>query len=327
MLIRSLGYVGLRGGELDDWVRLGTGLLGLQLTERSRSSLTFRMDDRKQRVMVGDDAFYGWEVADADALDTLAARLEVRGIRFARGDAALAGRRRVADLLLFDDPAGNRLEAFHGAECTTEPFRPGRAISGFATGPLGLGHAVLLVEQVAPALHFYREVLGFGLSDFMTSPFAAYFLHTNPRHHSLALIGSGRNAVHHLMLELFSLDDVGQAYDLAREEEGRIATTLGRHTNDYMTSFYARTPSDMFIEYGWGGRAIDPAAWQPHEMHEGPSLWGHDRDWLPPAGRQAARDLRLRAAAEGRRAAVQVMAGNHRLSPGLCAWWDASSSG
>ena len=55
------------------------------------------------------------------------------------------------------------------------------------------------------------------------------------------------------------LDDVGQAYDLALGEEGRIATTLGRHSNDFMTSFYANTPSGFFVEYGWGGRSIDPA--------------------------------------------------------------------
>ena len=61
-------------------------------------------------------------------------------------------------------------------------------------------------------------------------------------------IGSGSNGVHHLMLELCSFDDVGQGYDLALGEENRVATTLGRHTNDWITSFYARSPSDFFIE-------------------------------------------------------------------------------
>ena len=35
--------------------------------------------------------------------------------------------------------------------------------------------------------------------------------------------------------------------------------TLGRHSNDYMTSFYIHSPSHFFVEYGWGGRAIDTA--------------------------------------------------------------------
>ena len=51
-----------------------------------------------------------------------------------------------------------------------------------------------------------------------------------------------------------------------------------------MTSFYARTPSGFMVEYGWGGRDIAPDAWQPVELRDGPSLWGHERAWLPPEG-------------------------------------------
>ena len=125
------------------------------------------------------------------------------------------------------------------------------------------------------------------------------------------------------MMEMLSLDDVGQGYDLALGEEGRIATTLGRHTNDFMTSFYARTPGGFFVEYGWGGRAIDPATWQPARVDSGPSLWGHDRNWQTPEQRVESRRLRLDAALRGERAPVQVMRGNHTLMPGECVFWDA----
>jgi catechol 2,3-dioxygenase-like lactoylglutathione lyase family enzyme len=124
---------------------------------------------------------------------------------------------------------------FHGAESASDPFKPGRSISGFRTGPLGMGHAVLHVKNINDAVPFYRDVLGFRLSDYMLRPFNAYFFHANPRHHSIAFIETGRNATHHLMVELYSLDDVGQCYDLALGEEGRIGTTLGRHINDEVT--------------------------------------------------------------------------------------------
>ena len=68
--------------------------------------------------------------------------------------------------------------------------------------------------------------------------------------------------MHHLMVELFSLDDVGQAYDVALTQQDRVGVTLGRHTNDFMTSFYAKSPSSFMIECGWGGREIDPGNWQ-----------------------------------------------------------------
>ena len=206
---------------------------------------------------------------------------------------------------------------------TAEPFRPGRNISGFRTGPLGMGHVVFTMPDIAAMARFYREVLGFRLSDYLEKPFAAQFLHVNARHHSLALISGPRTAFHHVMMEMLSLDDVGQGYDIALGEDGRIATTLGRHTNDFMTSFYARTPGGFFVEYGWGGRAIDPATWKPVRVDSGPSLWGHDRDWQTPEQRVESRRLRLDAAARGERAPVQVMEGNFAVMPGECVFWDA----
>jgi 2,3-dihydroxybiphenyl 1,2-dioxygenase len=325
-MLKALGYAGFGSTELDDWSQFGTGLVGLQAVERSPSLLAFRMDDRKQRIVIdremGDGArFFGWEVADATALDALAARLDDAGVAVTAEPQTLADARRVRALISFHDPAGNRLEAFYGAETDDTPFRPGRSISGFRTGPLGLGHAVLTVTNIAPMMAFYVDVLGFGLSDYITKPFRAYFFHVNARHHSLAMIETGKDGMHHLMVELFSLDDVGQAYDVALAQE-RVNVTLGRHTNDLMTSFYAKTPSSFMVECGWGGREIDPATWRPFEMQHGPSLWGHERVWLPPADREVAREMRMHAAREGVRAPVQVMEGNYRLMSGTCAWWD-----
>ena len=138
-----------------------------------------------------------------------------------------------------------------------QPFRPGRSISGFRTGPLGMGHAVFHVKNIDDLLGFYRDVLGFGVSDYILTPFRAYFLHINPRHHSVALIETGRQDLHHLMIELYSLDDVGQGYDIALGEPERIATTLGRHPNDCVTSFYLRSPSGFMLEYGCGRERSD----------------------------------------------------------------------
>jgi 2,3-dihydroxybiphenyl 1,2-dioxygenase len=328
MDIQALGYVGVHATSIEDWASFGTRLLGMQLVEQSRRTLALRMDDRKQRVVVSEDggegvAFFGWEVSDASKLDQLATRLEQRGVQVSRGTRALADERRVKDLIVFADPLGNRLEIFHGAENASDPFKPGRSISGFRTGPLGMGHVVLHVEHIEDVLPFYRDLLGFRLSDYMQRPFNAFFFHANPRHHSVAFIETGRNATHHLMVELYSLDDVGQCYDLALGEEGRVATTLGRHINDEVTSFYVNSPSAFMVEYGWGGRVIDVENWQPEEVNWGPSMWGHDRLWLSAEKRAEARAIRIAAAASGVRRPVNVMEGNHTLMPGVCPWWDS----
>ena len=161
MELQSLGYVGLRARNLEDWASFGETFLGMQLVERTPSALRLRMDDRSQRLLVEagtteGPAFLGSEVADAAALDRLAARLEAAGVRVERLPKTLADARRVEALIAFVDPLGNPLEAFHGAEIAAEPFWPGRAISGFRTGPLGMGHVVLTVERIEDVLWFYR---------------------------------------------------------------------------------------------------------------------------------------------------------------------------
>src|SRR5713226_5346593 len=163
MAVQALGYAGFGSSTLDDWRQFGTGLVGLQAVERSPSLLAFRMDDRKQRIVIDrampDGArFFGWEVADAAALEALAARLEQAEVDVTAEPQALADSRRVRGLISFRDPAGNRLEAFYGADIDDTPFRPGRSISGFRTGPQGLGHAVLTVENIEPVMAFYVEV-------------------------------------------------------------------------------------------------------------------------------------------------------------------------
>src|SRR5580704_5395746 len=119
MALESLGYFGVRATSLDDWSQFGEKFLGLQLVDRSRKSLTFRMDDRRQRLVVHEDgsdrgqgaAFMGWEVGGSGALDDLATTLEGAGVHVRRAPRAIAEERRVADLITFEDPIGNRLEA------------------------------------------------------------------------------------------------------------------------------------------------------------------------------------------------------------------------
>lgn len=308
-----LGYVGVSSHRIEEWTAYATSLLGMQVADSARSTAVLRMDDRRQRVVVSDDGgrgYFGWEVGSAARLDRLAAVLEARGVAVRPFTAAERGRRFVADGISFADPAGNRVEAVLQPETDPRPFVPGRTHSGFRTGPLGLGHAVLTTPRHDELVAFYRDVLGFRLSDWTTQPFRASFFHLNARHHSLAVIEADTVGVHHLMVELNHLDDVGQAYDLALAEPERVGVTLGRHSNDHMFSFYSRTPSDFLVECGWGGRSVDPATWMPCELLDGPSLWGHERFWLPAQARAVAHDLRVAAAQRGVRAPVHVRRGN-----------------
>ncbi|MEM6627089.1 MAG: VOC family protein [Pseudomonadota bacterium] len=312
MAVVALGYIGVRSDLLEDWSDFAERLLGMQRVDYSKKSAAFRMDDQAQRLLVSDEpgdtlSFIGFEVDDVADLDKYAGRLEQHGVPVTRGDRALCDQRLVGDLICFEDPNGNRIELFHAPVITSDPFQPGRPIEGFKTGSLGMGHAVLHVSDVETMMKFYRDTLDFAVSDYGLQPYGLYFFHLNARHHSFALVGSGEQGFHHFMVEFNNIDDVGQGYDLAEMDEDRIAYTLGRHSNDYILSYYAKTPSGFFVESGWGGRLIDPGSWEPHETHGGPSFWGHERLHLPEGGtRERLRDMRFQMAADGRRSPAHL---------------------
>ena len=326
MNILGLGYVTVKSDNLNDWIEFSSDFMGMQLVDKTRSTAILRMDDRKQRFVITNEVessnIFGWEVSNKSSLDILASRLDNAGIKVKREPKSIAEKRYVSSVISFNDPMGNRQEAFYGPELSNEKFIPGRPISGFRTGALGMGHIVLNVENLENAQWFYQDVLGFQLSDYMLRPFKAYFFHANARHHSIALIETGKNTIHHLMVELYSLDDVGQCYDIALSKENRIGTTFGRHINDNMTSFYSYTPSNFLFEYGWGGRTIDVNNWEPEEVTYGPSLWGHDRLWMPEEQLKEAQKVRASAAENNIRIPVNVMPGNFNIGVGKCPWWD-----
>ena len=80
------------------------------------------------------------------------------------------------------------------------------------------------------------------------------------------------------------MDQVGRCYDRAKDHGVRIEQSLGRHPNDKMFSFYARTPSGFQFEFGWGGQLVDDATWEP-TTYDRISDWGHRR---PPRRERSA---------------------------------------
>ena len=311
MAITALSYIGVNSDKFEDWSDYSQKNLGMQLVDRGKDILSFRMDDQKQRFAISGEpgdklAFLGWEVEKKSDLQMYAKRLDVIGVPVQLGNKNLTDMRFVEELLYFDDPAGNRIELVYKPHLDKDSFVSGRPISGFKTDICGLGHAVLHVSNVNDLIPFYRDTLDFKISDYSHDPISLCFFHVNGRHHSFALIGTGQQGFHHFMVEYQNLDDVGQGYDLLQYKEGSIAYTLGRHTNDYMTSFYAHTPSGFFIENGWGGRIIDPNTWIPHETNMGPSFWGHERLYLPDNERLKFREKRMETAREGKQSPMII---------------------
>ena len=292
-MIRSLGYLRIESADVAAWREFGTRILGLTEGRGPEDgALYLRMDDFPARLVIvpGDRERLlasGWEVADATALANVRRALADAGVAVKAGTPDELEARRVGELLRFDDPAGNAIEVFCGAALE---HRPAVSPYGnqFVTGVMGLGHVVLPVPGAGDAaLAFYTEVLGFRLRDSMRMPPEFFggapgdppvwfrFLGCNPRHHSLALAPTPAPAgIIHLMIEVATLDDVGRALERCTRRGSPVAASLGRHANDLMVSFYARTPGGFDIEYGTDGRLVDDATWVSRET-TAISLWGH----------------------------------------------------
>jgi biphenyl-2,3-diol 1,2-dioxygenase len=297
--ITQLGYLGLEVSDIARWKEYAADLLGLAPNGTDADGTVFlRMDENHHRIALrpgatDDIAYAGWEVRDEAALRAVADRLESQAIAVAWGTPSEAAARRVMGLIKLTDPNGIGVEVYCGPLIQAErPFKSPRAIGGFEAGHLGAGHIVLSVDDYEASLRFYRDGLGLLISDFIELDMGGAgttrvaFLHCGPRHHSLAFAQfPAPKRLHHVMLQLRDMDDVGATYDVCVDKGVTITSTMGRHTNDRMTSFYMQTPSGFQVEYGHGGRLIDDERWEV-QLHRAPSLWGHRAPSIPraPAG-------------------------------------------
>jgi 2,3-dihydroxybiphenyl 1,2-dioxygenase len=284
--VTELGYIGVEASDLDAWERFAVGLLGMERASRTADSLTLRMDAKAHRWIVvrgpeDDLAFTGFACADDAALDAVADRLRAAGTRVSEGDAALAEARRVRRLFVTADPVGNRVELYVDLADGDAPFHSDVLLSGFVTGEGGAGHQFLMERADRREILDWYALLGFRITDYIAEEVApgvvadAVFTHCNGRHHTIGWADMPfPKKMHHFMVEVADIRDVGLAYDRCIDARQPFEMTLGMHPNDRMFSFYVRTPSGFTIEFGWGGLVIDDETWQIQHLDK-LSTWGH----------------------------------------------------
>jgi 3,4-dihydroxy-9,10-secoandrosta-1,3,5(10)-triene-9,17-dione 4,5-dioxygenase len=286
--VKGLGYVVAESADPSRWLTFGTQVLGAMAFGEPEGGLRLKIDERPYRILVlrGNADRYvasGWEVANEQAFERAYADLEAAGARPRRATVAERAARRATGLLFFDDPSGNHHELFWGVVSDFVRFDSPQDVPRYVTGELGMGHTVLPAPKFDATWAFWRDVMGFGLSDIYNhraGPEAAvqrlHFTHCNPRQHSLALFEAENPAgCVHIMLEVDSMTEVGRAMDRRAAHGAKLMASLGQHVNDDMTSFYMLTPSNFALEYGYGGKVVD---WDRHAVFEATTIsrWGHD---------------------------------------------------
>lgn len=295
MGIKALGYVMIATAQADAWDRFMTDVVGTMRGEGGAGGAAlYRIDDRPFRFWIEPGAeerliAAAYEVDDAAALEDLKAKLAAAGRPVEEGAAEEAAARRVSAFVRTSDPAGNGLEFFHGDTRDDVAFVSPAGVSGFVTGDMGMGHAVLAAPNFAECHAFYKaigfrdtDIPRFHFSDAPDDPGMGFaFMHAdNGRHHSVALgeMPQPPSQCIHLMLEMKTQSDVGKCYDRMRLAKVPESASIGRHVNDQTFGFYMQTPGGFDLEIGADPLVIDPATWVP-TAHLQPSEWGHVWAW------------------------------------------------
>lgn len=283
--VEQLAYLVLGVQELSTWDQMLTSTIGMARVDPAPESgtLKFRIDERASRLILEPAPkqtmlAMGLQVHDKEALLSTAERLTASGMPVQIGTDQEASARDVMGLLRSQDPEGNPIEVCWGSFQDERLPQWGIQHAGFVASELGLGHVFLGSRDRQAAVDFYCSVLGFRISDHMLLHGREItFLHCNPRHHSIAIIEDQALALAnplHFMVELRDFDDVGRALERCEDNDVPIWLSLGKHSNDLMTSFYLKAPGGTAIEVGASGRLVDDSTWQITK-HFRDSLWGH----------------------------------------------------
>ena len=283
--ITALGYIEIGVTQLAAWQSYATEVLGLAC-KREDNALWLRMDEEVWRHKLvesdtDDITCAGFDLGDdLENLHRVVDQLSAIGVEVTEQNSSAARERGVDQLWACQDPDGLRIELYIGERKDFQEFNSPIGVRGFVTADQGLGHIVLAVSDQEKANAFYLDALGFKLSDHIElgkpgQSIEITFLHCNPRHHTLALAPLPvPQRLNHFLIQVDNIDDVGLSYDRAQAAGHKITSSLGRHTNDRMISYYMKTPSGFDIEFGYGGLEIEEDNWQPGRYYS-PSSWGH----------------------------------------------------
>jgi biphenyl-2,3-diol 1,2-dioxygenase len=287
----ELAYLGVEVTDVPGLAAVLEGVAGLVPGEPHDGVSTWRNDDRVQRILVAegpaDDAtVIGFEASSSPAAAEIAERLDAVGYDVAAAGDAECASRRVEGMWRAVSPWGTPVEIVHGlaAADSGESFRSELVPGGFKTDGVGFGHCVFMVADAQDAHRFVVDGLGMRQTDWLDLTVApgvvmsGRFYHSNPRHHTLALVcppgPPPPKKLHHVMFETLERDDVGAAFDRAFAAGHPIPNGLGKHDNDKMFSFYTMTPAGFQVEVGHGAREVG-ADWNENRAYDSISLWGH----------------------------------------------------
>jgi catechol-2,3-dioxygenase len=260
--VTGLGHVALVVREIGRAVDFYTGVVGLHVTERTAGGEVYLRCGREHHCLVlipggvaGLD-HTAYEAPSGEALEALDAAVRARGVPVERRPvgAGIAG-----EGLWFRDPEGLLVVLYAGMS-EAEPPAAARAVQ-----PRKLGHLNFKWTDLARTERFYREALGFKLSDWRGD--VGVWLRCNPDHHGVAGVKTPRAGLHHHAYELTDWGDVKRACDWLLAHDIAVEAGPLRHGPGNNISIYFFDPEGIRIELFceilqiWDDESYRPRDW------------------------------------------------------------------
>jgi catechol-2,3-dioxygenase len=273
--VRRMGAATFKTTDIDRSLSYFSDMLGLILVDSSASRAVLATAEGLEAIVLerGSEAGLAklsFQVSPPDGLDAAASFLASKGIETKSARDLTPG---VAKAIQFTDPLGTQIELFSDYAFAKRDKRQAGIM------PLKVGHVAAVAPNVEPVVNFYRDCLGFRLSDWR--PDAAYFLRCNTDHHTVNFFRNDKTTFHHLAFELNDWAELHRSCDFLARNGYKIEWGPSRHIIGHNIACYHRNADGFLIELfteldqmkdetlGY----FDPRPWH-EDTPQRPKAWG-----------------------------------------------------
>ncbi|MGI9616953.1 MAG: VOC family protein [Acidimicrobiales bacterium] len=271
--LRALRHVSLNCTSLDDARSFYTDAWGLETVHDDDGRLCLRGTGPEHHILdlVSSDVPGLRHVAFAVAVPR---DVEAAAERLVAGGVALEFDPRESDgpgggyEVGFRDPEG-RLIVLSAKVAAVAPRNTGEA------RPFSLSHVVLNTVDMATAVDFWTDVIGFRISDWSEDQMV--FLRCSANHHSIAFTRAEWTSVNHIAYELPTVEAFLQRIGQLRQAGIEPLWGAGRHGPGSNAFGYYGDPIGYVPEVTTGLDQVDEETWVPRVWQRVPDqsdLWG-----------------------------------------------------
>ncbi len=263
--IIRLGYVAISVPDVERAARFYTEVIGLERVTQNREAVYLRCNEHHHALALFEGKprslhHLGLEVNDHDVLAALRERLVRQGVSIEFRSWEPVG---VGDGFCVRDPNGHLIEMHARMKTFDLPLEP-RAVR-----PIRFGHLTVMTPKVEESVDFFRDLLGFRISDRVQGRLATW-MRCNQEHHGVAFLRAPLNKINHYA---FDLPDWNAFKTFADHMVCQGITAIygpGRHGPGNNLFLYVPDPAGNIIELTaevlqiWDEQLYQPGDW-PNE--------------------------------------------------------------